>query len=59
MGFFNWFGDSGKAAVSGYVWIYFAITIVFTGVTIGSWYYWVIRRPARRAKSHVEKKTLY
>jgi hypothetical protein len=53
-GFFNWFGDTEKKRVSNYVWIYFVITIGFTAATIGSWYYWVILRPRRRAKKELE-----
>ena len=55
MTFFDWFDDSGRTRVSSYLWIYVVITVVFTGVTIGLWYYFVMSRVARRSKNDEEK----
>jgi heme/copper-type cytochrome/quinol oxidase subunit 2 len=46
MTFFNWNADTGNARVSSYLWIYIVVTVIFTGVTIGLWYFFVVyRRP--------------
>lgn len=46
MTFFDWNADKGSARVSSYLWIYILVTVVFTGVTIGLWYFFVVyRRP--------------
>jgi uncharacterized membrane protein YeiB len=55
MTFFNWFDDSGKTRVSSYLWIYVVVTVIFTGVTIGLWYFFVMSRRAGRAKGDDEK----
>ncbi|KAF2687628.1 hypothetical protein K458DRAFT_484890 [Lentithecium fluviatile CBS 122367] len=47
MTFFDWFTDDGKARVSHYLWVYFLITVVFTCVTVGSWYFFVVHRRKR------------
>ena len=45
MTFFNWFSDGGGgASVSGYLWVYVLVTVFFTLLTVGSWYYFVIWR---------------
>ncbi|KAH6625485.1 hypothetical protein C7974DRAFT_202158 [Boeremia exigua] len=48
MTFFDWKGD-GSERVSSYLWIYVVVTVVFTMITIGLWYYFVIykRRPQK------------
>ncbi|KAF1850800.1 uncharacterized protein K460DRAFT_412448 [Cucurbitaria berberidis CBS 394.84] len=48
MSFFNWFGSEGKSRISSSVWIYVVITVLFTGVTIGLWYFFVIHRSTKR-----------
>lgn len=46
MTFFDWKPDNGTARVSSYLWIYVLVTVIFTGVTIGLWYFFVVyRRP--------------
>ncbi|KAG7151368.1 hypothetical protein HYQ46_012853 [Verticillium longisporum] len=44
MTFFDWGDGTGKARVSGMIWIYFALAFGFTAVTLGSWYFWTSRR---------------
>ncbi|RXG41518.1 hypothetical protein VDGE_30810 [Verticillium dahliae] len=44
MTFFDWGDGTGKARVSGMIWIYFALAFGFTVVTLGSWYFWTSRR---------------
>ena len=42
MTFFDWFDSDGEARVSSYLWIYILVTVVFTAITIGLWYYFVV-----------------
>ncbi|KAH6693017.1 hypothetical protein VD0002_g1964 [Verticillium dahliae] len=44
MTFFDWGDGTGKARVSGMIWIYFALAFGFTAVTLGIWYFWTSRR---------------
>jgi ABC-type multidrug transport system permease subunit len=55
MTFFNWSSDSGKARVSSYLWIYVVVTICFTAITIGLWYFFVMFRRNGAARSDEEK----
>lgn len=48
MTFFNWSGGDGEAIVSGYFWIYVVVTVVFTLLTLGLWYYFNILRQSYR-----------
>ncbi len=51
MTFFDWFGQSGSGTVvSSYFWIYVLVTVSFTLLTIGTWWYFVVYRPSRRYK---------
>jgi hypothetical protein len=62
MTFFDWFSGSqdgnsgskndGRPRVSGYIWIYFVITIAFTLATLLLWWFFLVykRRPARKLK---------
>lgn len=43
MDFFNWGGAHGEK-VSSYLWVYVVITVFFTSITLGLWYYFVIYR---------------
>ena len=48
MSFFNW-GEGegeggGRSVVSGYFWIYVVVTLCFTLLTIGPWYYFNVYR---------------
>jgi hypothetical protein len=49
MTFFDWSDSSGGARVSSYLWIYVAVTVFFTAITIGLWYYFIIYRRMRRS----------
>ncbi|KAH7091633.1 hypothetical protein FB567DRAFT_278455 [Paraphoma chrysanthemicola] len=55
MTFFDWFDDSGKTRVSSYLWIYVVVTVFFTGITIGLWYFFVMSRRTGRFKGDEEK----
>ncbi|KAF7671701.1 hypothetical protein GT037_010223 [Alternaria burnsii] len=55
MTFFDWSGDDGKTRVSNYLWVYIVVTIVFTALTIGSWYFFVIHRRASEKSVEDEK----
>lgn len=55
MTFFDWFDDDGKTRVSSYLWIYVVVTIVFTAVTIGLWYFFVLFRRNGWAAGDEEK----
>lgn len=44
MTFFDWSGPNGTPEVSTYVWVYIVITVAFTFLTIGLWWYFVIYR---------------
>lgn len=50
MTFFDWSGPDPE--VSSYVWVYVVITVMFTLLTIGLWWYFVIYRQ-RIARSKV------
>ncbi|KAF2477888.1 uncharacterized protein BDR25DRAFT_250230 [Lindgomyces ingoldianus] len=47
MTFFNWSNQPGTQTVSTYLWVYVLITISFTALTIGLWYYIVVFRHSR------------
>ncbi|KAH4215383.1 hypothetical protein HBI18_247600 [Parastagonospora nodorum] len=42
MSFFNWNDEDGKRQVSKYLWIYVVVTVMFTAITIGIWYFFVL-----------------
>ena len=44
MDFVDWNNDDGNVKVSSYVWVYIVVTVVFTAITIGSWYFFVVHR---------------
>ncbi|KAI0859628.1 hypothetical protein F4860DRAFT_481690 [Xylaria cubensis] len=45
MGIFEWKGMHGEIlSVSPYIWLYVAITVVITSVTLGTWYLWAMRK---------------
>ncbi|KAI1749792.1 hypothetical protein F4782DRAFT_287842 [Xylaria castorea] len=45
MGIFEWKGMHGEIlSVSPYIWLYVAVTVVITSVTLGTWYFWATRR---------------
>ncbi|KAI0160516.1 hypothetical protein GGR57DRAFT_455612 [Xylariaceae sp. FL1272] len=55
MGFFNYEGPNGDIlSISPYIWLYFAVTIVFTSVAFGIWYMLVKRR--QQVRGDVEKQ---
>lgn len=54
MTFFNWSGGDGEAIVSGYFWIYVVVTVVFTLLTLGLWYYFNILRQSYRFQKSVK-----
>jgi uncharacterized membrane protein SpoIIM required for sporulation len=58
MTFFDWFDDDGKTRVSSYIWIYVLVTGVFTAITIGLWYFFVLFRQASATKSDEEMAKL-
>ncbi|KAN0102708.1 hypothetical protein V8E51_011021 [Hyaloscypha variabilis] len=55
MTFFNWFGTPGKV-VSSYFWIYIVITVFFTLLTLGCWWYFITYRPSRLRKPTSEEE---
>jgi heme/copper-type cytochrome/quinol oxidase subunit 2 len=55
MTFFDWSGSDGKTQVSSYLWVYIVVTVVFTALTIGLWYYFVIHRRTSRKPIEEEK----
>jgi hypothetical protein len=55
MTFFDWFDDDGKTRVSSYIWIYVVVTVVFTAITIGLWYFFVLCRRPNASTSDEEK----
>jgi cbb3-type cytochrome oxidase subunit 3 len=57
MTFFNWFDSSGEAQVSGYIWIYVLFTVLFTMVTIGLWWYFLIYKTSK-AKKPVDEEAV-
>ncbi|PSR85615.1 hypothetical protein BD289DRAFT_254186 [Coniella lustricola] len=60
MSFFSWFSESGtsQVQVSSYIWIYIAVALVFTVITIGLWYYFNIwRRPERPEVEELQLST--
>ncbi|CAO2653796.1 Nn.00g032070.m01.CDS01 [Neocucurbitaria sp. VM-36] len=48
MTFFNWFDGDGNGQISSSLWIYVVVTVLFTSVTLGLWYYFVIHRRTNR-----------
>ena len=50
MTFFNWGGGEAEGLVSGYFWIYVVVTVCFTLLTIGPWYYFNVYRQRRRLR---------
>jgi hypothetical protein len=55
MTFFNWSDGDRKARVSNYIWIYVVVTAVFTAITIGLWYFFVLFRRPKASKMDEEK----
>jgi hypothetical protein len=55
MTFFDWHDDQGQARVSRYLWIYVVVTVSFTAITIGLWYYFVMFRRTGRMKGDEEE----
>ncbi|KAH3938453.1 hypothetical protein HBH53_257690 [Parastagonospora nodorum] len=47
MSFFDWNDEDGKASVSKHLWIYVVVTVMFTAITIGIWYFFVLFRRSR------------
>jgi len=47
MTFFDWFTDDGTTRISSYLWIYVVFTVVFTMITVGLWYFFVVHRKRR------------
>ncbi|KAI1490174.1 hypothetical protein F5X96DRAFT_637652, partial [Biscogniauxia mediterranea] len=47
---FQWDNPDSGIVVSHYIWIYFAITVPFTMLTVGLWYYFSLYRPSRNRK---------
>ncbi|KAI5920486.1 hypothetical protein F4810DRAFT_723321 [Camillea tinctor] len=45
---FQWDDPSGNVIVSKYLWIYFAVTIPCTIMTVGFWYYFSLYRPSKK-----------
>ena len=58
MTFFDWFDDKGNARVSSYLWIYVVVTVFFTGITVGLWYFFVVYRSSARSMVDEEKIAL-
>ncbi|KAK5637227.1 hypothetical protein RRF57_012939 [Xylaria bambusicola] len=57
MGIFEWKGSYGEVlSVSPYIWLYVAVTVAITSVTLGTWYLWAMRR-RRRATSDNSNKS--
>lgn len=50
MTFFDWNGNDGKTLVSNYLWIYVVVTVFFTAITVGLWYFFIIFRRSRPVK---------
>ncbi|KAF2635192.1 hypothetical protein P280DRAFT_523289 [Massarina eburnea CBS 473.64] len=55
MTFFNWSDDPESTYVSKYLWIYILITVMFTALTIGVWYYVVVLRPKKQRNNKDEE----
>jgi len=55
MTFFDWFDDDGKTRVSSYIWIYVVVTTLFTAITIGLWYFFVLFRRTNPSKTDEEQ----
>jgi heme/copper-type cytochrome/quinol oxidase subunit 2 len=55
MTFFDWYDEDGKTRVSSYIWIYVVVTAVFTAITIGLWYFFVLFRRPKASTSDEEK----
>ena len=52
MTFFNWNSDSGGDVVSGSIWIYVLVTVVFTVVTLLLFWYFILSRQRNRRNRH-------
>ena len=50
MTMFNWNGQAGEALVSGYIWVYFAVTVPLTLLVIGIWWFSTAHSRAAQAK---------
>ena len=37
MTFFDWHPDAGQSMLSPYIWIYVALTLLLTTITMGTW----------------------
>lgn len=55
MTFFDWKTENGGIFVSKYLWIYFVMTILLTGGTVGCWYYVTVYHPKHRRDIEDEK----
>ncbi|KUI57290.1 hypothetical protein VP1G_04609 [Cytospora mali] len=58
MSFFDLGPQSGQGKVSSWIWLYFVVTVGFTGVTVSVWYYWTKIRPERLQKRALAKEDI-
>lgn len=58
MTFFDWNTEGGEVFVSFYLWIYFAVTVILTSLTVGLWYYLTVYWPKHFTKS-IEESDKY
>ncbi|KAI1271356.1 hypothetical protein F5Y07DRAFT_392801 [Xylaria sp. FL0933] len=58
MGIFEWKGMHGEIlSVSPYIWLYIAVTVVITSVTLGTWYLWAARRRVAAGDKQTQTQT--
>ncbi|KAF9701379.1 hypothetical protein EKO04_001039 [Ascochyta lentis] len=58
MTFFDWHDQNGGTRVSSYLWVYIVVTVFFTAITIGLWYFFVIFRRTGRKTGDEENEVL-
>lgn len=53
--FVDWNNDDGEVKVSSYVWVYIVVTVFFTAITIGLWYFFVVHQRQKTTVDDEEK----
>ena len=48
MSMFNWYPAEDESVVSGYLWMYFAITVPLTCIILGVWRGWLQAKQKKR-----------
>lgn len=57
MTFFDWTPEQDQAVLSPYIWVYVVGTAIFTGLTMGLWYFYSRQEKSSVKAGDVEKQS--